>query len=185
MRMLPQSSQLGSGPRPVHLGSAREGLSESLADGKPDQVGAARKAELLGHPLLDQASGMRERAAVPRRSSGRQPNRPSPAFTSQAWTRCVVKTITRGRSVWEYKATRVHLTDSSNPDHTIAVPNDGMYWLLAARNTRTDEVTYAVSSASEQTPPESPLLPPTRSNLSPAVAVIVMQVRNTRLPITA
>jgi SRSO17 transposase len=78
----------------------------------------------------------------------------SPSFTSQAWTRCVVKTMTRGHSVWEYKAARVHLTDSSNPNHNIAVPTDRMYWLLAARNTQTDEVKYVVSNASEQTRPE-------------------------------
>jgi SRSO17 transposase len=78
----------------------------------------------------------------------------SPVFTRQAWTRCVVKTMTRGRSVWEYKAARVHLTDSSHPDHNVAVPTDRMYWLLAARNTQTDEVKYVVSNASEQTRPE-------------------------------
>lgn len=73
----------------------------------------------------------------------------SPAFTSQSWKRCKVKDTTRGMLVWEYKAARVHLSDSSNPDHNVSVPTDRMYWLIVMRQPRTGEIKYVISNAGE------------------------------------
>lgn len=70
----------------------------------------------------------------------------SPAFTGQPWTRCVVKDTTRGQLVWEYRAARVHLSDSSHPNHNISVPTDRMYWLIVMRQPATGEVKYVVSN---------------------------------------
>jgi SRSO17 transposase len=71
----------------------------------------------------------------------------SPAFTSQPWKRCKVKDTTRGMLVWEYKAHRVHLSDSSHPNHNVSVPTDRMYWLIVMRQPRTGEIKYVISNA--------------------------------------
>jgi SRSO17 transposase len=73
----------------------------------------------------------------------------SPAFTSQPWKRCKVKDTTRGTLLWEYKTARVHLSDSSHPDHNVSVPTDRMYWLIVMRQPRTGEIKYAISNAGE------------------------------------
>jgi SRSO17 transposase len=73
----------------------------------------------------------------------------SPAFTAQEWKRCKVKDTTRGELVWEYKAARVHLSDSSHPDHNISVPTDRRYWLIVLRQEKTGEIKYVVSNAGE------------------------------------
>jgi len=73
----------------------------------------------------------------------------SPAFTHQAWKRCVVKDTTRGQLVWQYKATRVHLSDSSHPDHNVSVPTDRKYWLIVMRHPATGEIKYVVSNTGE------------------------------------
>jgi SRSO17 transposase len=72
----------------------------------------------------------------------------SPAFVRQLWQRCTVKNTTRGELLWEYKATRVHLSDSSHPNHNIYIPTDRMYWLIILRQPVTGEIKYVVSNAS-------------------------------------
>jgi SRSO17 transposase len=71
----------------------------------------------------------------------------SPAFVDQPWRRCVVKDTTRGKLVWEYKSARVHLSDSSDPDHNVSIPTDRMYWLIVMRQPTTGEIKYVVSNA--------------------------------------
>lgn len=74
----------------------------------------------------------------------------SPAFTRQAWRRCVVKDTTRGPLVWEYKAARVHLADTTRSPraaYSVAVPTDRRYWLIVMRQPITGEVKYVVSNA--------------------------------------
>ena len=73
----------------------------------------------------------------------------SPAFTNQAWRRCVVKDTTRGELVWEYKATRVHLNDGSHPNHNVHTPTDRRYWLIVMRQPKTGEIKYVISNAGE------------------------------------
>jgi SRSO17 transposase len=74
----------------------------------------------------------------------------SPAFRESPWKRCIVKDTTRGELVWQYKATRVHLSDSSDPDHNVSVPTDKQYWLIVLRQEKTGEIKYVVSNASAQ-----------------------------------
>ena len=71
----------------------------------------------------------------------------SPAFTTQSWKRCQVKQSTRGTVSWEYKAARVHLSDTSH--HKIGVPTDRRYWLIVMRQPASGEVKYVISNASE------------------------------------
>jgi len=74
----------------------------------------------------------------------------SPAFTKQAWQRCVVKHTTRGELAWEYKATRMHLNDSSHrpgANHNAPTPTDRKYWLIVMRQPTTGEIKYVVSNA--------------------------------------
>lgn len=73
----------------------------------------------------------------------------SPAFTKQPWKRFVVKDTTRGKLIWEYKATRVHLSDSSHADHNASTPTDRMYWLIVMRQPATGEIKYVISNAGE------------------------------------
>lgn len=73
----------------------------------------------------------------------------SPAFTSQSWKRCSVKDTTRGTLSWEHKSARVHLSDSSHPNHNVTAPTDRMYWLIVMRQPTTGEVKYVISNASE------------------------------------
>jgi SRSO17 transposase len=67
----------------------------------------------------------------------------SPLFREQGWRRMTVKETTRGPTVWEVKAARVHLTDGSTPSR----PTDRQYWLIVARNPETDEMKYFISNA--------------------------------------
>jgi SRSO17 transposase len=71
----------------------------------------------------------------------------SPVFRRKKWRRCVIKDTTRGPAVWEVKAARVYLVDSSNPDHNISLPTDRRYWLIVARNPKSGEIKYFVSNA--------------------------------------
>jgi hypothetical protein len=68
----------------------------------------------------------------------------SPVFTRKQWRRITIKETTRGRSVWEVKASRVHLVDASE---TVSIPTDRLYWLIIARNPKTGEIKYFVSNA--------------------------------------
>jgi SRSO17 transposase len=73
----------------------------------------------------------------------------SPALTNQPWKRCTVKDTTRGKLLWEYKATRVHLSDSSHPNHNVYIPTDRKYWLIVLRQPTTGEIKYVISNAGE------------------------------------
>ena len=55
-----------------------------------------------------------------------------------------VKDTTRGPMVWEVKAARVHLVDTSG---SASRPTDRLYWLIVARNVKTGEIKYFVSNA--------------------------------------
>ena len=68
----------------------------------------------------------------------------SPVFADQSWYRLTVKETTRGPSVWDLKAGRVHLVDASE---TVSRPTDRQYWLIVARNPATKEIKYFVSNA--------------------------------------
>lgn len=74
--------------------------------------------------------------------------RGSPVFTGQPWKKMTVKQATRGPVVWEVKSTRVHLVDSSRKDARGPWPTDRRYWLIVARNFRTNEIKYFISNAS-------------------------------------
>jgi SRSO17 transposase len=73
----------------------------------------------------------------------------SPAFTQQPWKRVVVKDTTRGKLTWEYKSARVHLSDSSHPNHNVSRPTDRKYWLIVMRHPQTGEIKYVLSNAVE------------------------------------
>lgn len=68
----------------------------------------------------------------------------SPVFCKQAWRRVHIKDTTRGPMIWEVKAARVHLVDSSTRPSR---PTDRQYWLIVARNPATGEIKYFVSNA--------------------------------------
>lgn len=68
----------------------------------------------------------------------------SPVFRDQEWKRVHIKDTTRGPAVWEIKAARVHLVDSSAKT---SQPTDRQYWLIVARNPDTKEYKYFVSNA--------------------------------------
>jgi SRSO17 transposase len=74
--------------------------------------------------------------------------RHSPAFTGQTWRRLTIKDVTRGPVVWEVKAARVHLLDTSAGTPR---PTDRKYWLIVARNPETREIKYFVSNAPAST----------------------------------
>jgi SRSO17 transposase len=74
----------------------------------------------------------------------------SPTFTGQKWKRFTVKQTTRGKLEWEYKATRVHLADSTQSPraaYSVAVPTDRKYWLIVMRHPGTGEIKYMISNA--------------------------------------
>ncbi len=71
--------------------------------------------------------------------------RHSPRFTQQPWHSMTIKDATRGPVVWEVKAARVHLTDTSGE---ISRPTDRRYWLIVARRPDAREYKYFVSNAS-------------------------------------
>jgi SRSO17 transposase len=69
----------------------------------------------------------------------------SPLFRNQPWRRMTLKEATRGPTVWEVKAARVHLPDTSEKPSR---PTDRQYWLIVARNPDTGELKYFISNAS-------------------------------------
>ena len=70
--------------------------------------------------------------------------RHSPVFTKARWRRVQIKNTTRGEMIWEVKAARVHLLDTSCG---VSEPSDRQYWLIVARNPATGEYKYFVSNA--------------------------------------
>ena len=68
----------------------------------------------------------------------------SKVFRNRGWHRLTVKQTTRGPAVWELKAGRVHLVDTSGGKSR---PTDREYWLIVARNTASGETKYFVSNA--------------------------------------
>ena len=72
----------------------------------------------------------------------------SPVFRQQDWQKIKVKDTTRGKQVWCAKAARVQLVDGSA---SRSYPTDRRYWLVVARNAKTEEVKYIVSNAPANT----------------------------------
>jgi len=70
--------------------------------------------------------------------------RHSPVFYRQDWQRVKVKDTTRGQQVWYVKAARVQLVDAEG---SRSYPTDRRYWLIVAKNAKTEEVKYFVSNA--------------------------------------
>lgn len=70
--------------------------------------------------------------------------RHSPAFTKRPWRRMKIADRTRGPAIWEVKAARVHLMDRRSGQPR---PTDRKYWLIVARNVKTQEIKYFVSNA--------------------------------------
>lgn len=70
--------------------------------------------------------------------------RHSPVFTRRDWRQVKIKDTTRGEAIWEVKAERVHLLDTSRG---VSEPTDRLHWLIVARNPATDEYKYFVSNA--------------------------------------
>jgi len=68
----------------------------------------------------------------------------SPVFRDRDWYRITVKETTRGPQIWELKAGRVHLVDTTGGR---SQPTDREYWLIVARNTATGEYKYFLSNA--------------------------------------
>jgi len=68
----------------------------------------------------------------------------SPLFREQPWRRVTAKEATRGPVVWEVKAARVHLTDTSDKPSR---PTDRQYGLIVARHPDTGEIKYFISNA--------------------------------------
>jgi SRSO17 transposase len=71
----------------------------------------------------------------------------SPVFTEKSWRRMTIKQATRGAVIWEVKAARVHLVDSSPADNNVSYPTDRLYWLIVARHVKSGEMKYFVSNA--------------------------------------
>jgi SRSO17 transposase len=69
----------------------------------------------------------------------------SRVFRDQGWYQITIKETTRGPQVWELKAGRVHLVDTSGD---VSHPTDRQYWLVMLHNPATDEYKYFVSNAS-------------------------------------
>ena len=70
----------------------------------------------------------------------------SPAFTRPQWKRLKIKDTTRGPAIWEVQTARVRLVDTSGPGD-VSRPTDRRYWLIVARNPKTNEIKYFVSNA--------------------------------------
>jgi len=68
----------------------------------------------------------------------------SPVFREKKWHRMTIKTTTRGPVTWQVKAERVHLVEASE---STSRPTDRLYWLIVARNEKTEEMKYFVSNA--------------------------------------
>jgi SRSO17 transposase len=103
-------------------------------------IGEVSKSFLCWPTLPHYRSLQRAHAAKRVDNVGRH----SPLFTEQRWRRMTVKDATRGPVVWEVKAARVHLMDTSMG---VPQPTDRLYWLIVARNPTTGEIKYFVSNA--------------------------------------
>jgi SRSO17 transposase len=99
------------------------------------------RANFLCWPILPHYCSL-QRAHAPRRVDN--VCRFSPVFRDRDWYRITVKETTRGPQIWELKAGRVHLVDSSGGRSR---PTDREYWLIVARNTATGEYKYFLSNA--------------------------------------
>jgi SRSO17 transposase len=75
----------------------------------------------------------------------------SPVFTRKKWQRIKIKNTTRGPAIWEVKAARVHLVNALDVGRP-SIPTDRLYWLIVARNPRTNEIKYFVSNAPANMP---------------------------------
>jgi SRSO17 transposase len=103
-------------------------------------IGEVRKSFLCWPTLPHYHSLQKAHAAKRADNVGRH----SPLFTDQTWRRMTIKDATRGPVVWEVKAARVHLMDTSRG---VPQPTDREYWLIVARNPTTEEIKYFVSNA--------------------------------------
>jgi SRSO17 transposase len=72
----------------------------------------------------------------------------SPVFYKQDWQKIKVKDTTRGQHIWFAKAARVQLVDKAKGRVS---PTDRRYWLIVARNAKTNEIKYLVSNAPAKT----------------------------------
>lgn len=68
----------------------------------------------------------------------------SAVFREKKWHHLTIKQTTRGSVAWAIKAARVHLVNAST---RVSTPTDRLYWLMIARNPKTDEIKYFVSNA--------------------------------------
>jgi SRSO17 transposase len=72
----------------------------------------------------------------------------SPVFTQQPWVRYKIKHTTLGPVEWEVKAAQVQLVAQPGPHRSgQSVPSARRYWLIVARNVKTQELKYFVSNA--------------------------------------
>ena len=78
----------------------------------------------------------------------------SPVFYKQDWQKIKVKDTTRGKQIWFAKAARVQLVDKAKGR---VYPTDRRYWLIVARNAKTEEIKYLVSNAPANTSIETML----------------------------
>jgi len=72
----------------------------------------------------------------------------SPVFYKQDWQKIKVKDTTRGKHIWFAKAARVQLVNKTKGRVS---PTDRRYWLIVARNAKTNEIKYLVSNAPANT----------------------------------
>jgi len=68
----------------------------------------------------------------------------SPLFREPPWRCLTIREATRGPIVWEVKAARVHVADTSQRPSR---PTDRQYWLIVARHPDTGEIKYFLSNA--------------------------------------
>lgn len=71
----------------------------------------------------------------------------SPAFYSQSWREMFIKDTTRGECLWQVKAAQVYLVKHKDGKAYCPVPTDRTYWLIVAKNSKTDETKYFISNA--------------------------------------
>lgn len=71
----------------------------------------------------------------------------SPAFYSQSWREMVIKDTTRGECLWQVKSAQVYLVKHKDGKAYCPVPTDRTYWLIVAKNPKTDETKYFISNA--------------------------------------
>lgn len=73
--------------------------------------------------------------------------RSSPVFYRQSWQEMTIKNSTRGPIRWQIKWAMVQLPDRADRQHSPGTPTDRRYWLIVARNPRTQEIKYFLSNA--------------------------------------